>query len=107
MKQMMFGMQQKKIMSEKSFIAEYEQYYIQNSIAATTTYSFDVLNWTITEIKELYVKVRNLMTHYRMHHPKADIDCLYITKIDGRWLNATLKHLLLAYKNLRKANLCT
>ena len=34
------------------------------------------------------VKVRKLLTKFRMHHPKSDVDRLYVVRIDGgRGLN--------------------
>ena len=35
------------------------------------------------EIKRLDVKVRKLLTINKMHHPKADVDRLYIRRSDG------------------------
>ena len=48
-------------------------------------YSFNILNWTIPEIRRLDTKIRKLLTCNRMHHPKAHIDRLYIPrKLGGR-----------------------
>ena len=50
-----------------------------NSLAIPiVTYGFNILNWTISEIKRLDIKVRKLLTMNKMHHPKADVDRLYI-----------------------------
>ena len=48
-------------------------------------YSFNIINRTISDIKKIDVKIRKLMTCNRMHHPKADVDRLYIPrKEEGR-----------------------
>ena len=44
------------------------------------TYSFNIINWNLNEIKRLDAKIRKQLTIYRMHHPKADVDRLYKTK---------------------------
>ena len=55
-----------------------------NSLAIlTVTYSFNVLNWTMSEIKRLDIKVRKNLTINKMHHPKADVDKLYIQRSEG------------------------
>ena len=47
------------------------------------TYSFNIINWTVTDIKELDTKVRKLLTINRMCHPKSDVDRLYILRKEG------------------------
>ena len=47
------------------------------------TYSFNIINWTLSDIKKIDVKIRKLMTCNRMHHPKADVDRLYIPRKAG------------------------
>jgi hypothetical protein len=37
-------------------------------------YSFDIINWRLEEIKQIDRKTRKMLTMYKMHHPKADID---------------------------------
>lgn len=55
-----------------------------NSLAVPVlTYSFPVVNWTVTEIKRLDTKTRKLLTCHRAHHPKADVDRLYIKRSEG------------------------
>ena len=46
-------------------------------------YSFNIINWTIHEIRKLDAKIRKLLTCNRMHHPKADVDRLYIPRDEG------------------------
>ena len=50
---------------------------------AVVTYSFSIINWTITEIRRLDKKIRKLLTCNRIHHPKADVDRLYIPRNEG------------------------
>ena len=42
------------------------------------TYSFDIIDWNLREIKRLDVKVRKMMTKHSMHYPKADIHHVYL-----------------------------
>lgn len=50
-------------------------------------YGFAVLDWNITEIRALDVKTRKYLTMYKMHHPSADTDRLYVSrKLGGRGL---------------------
>ena len=47
------------------------------------TYSFNIVNWTQSDIKKIDTKIRKLMTCNRMHHLKADVDRLYIPRNEG------------------------
>ena len=47
------------------------------------TYSFNVVNWTLQEIRKLDRKTRKILTMYRMNHPKADFDRIYISRKEG------------------------
>ena len=47
------------------------------------TYSFNVINWKLSEIKKLDTKTRKLLTLGKMHHPKADVDRLYLPRAKG------------------------
>ena len=59
------------------------------------TYSFNIINWQLKEIKKLDTKTRKLLTAERMHHPKADVERMYLPrKIGGRGLT----QLEMAYK---------
>jgi hypothetical protein len=50
-------------------------------------YSFGIINWRIEEIKQMDRKNRKILKMYKMHHPKADIDRLYVKrKGEGRGL---------------------
>jgi hypothetical protein len=46
-------------------------------------YSFGIINWRLEEIKQIDRKTRKMLTMYKMHHPKADIDRLYIRRKEG------------------------
>ena len=59
-----------------------------NTLAVpVNTYSFNIRNWKMSEIKRLDTKTRKLLTIYRMHHPKADVNRMYLPRrIGGRGL---------------------
>jgi hypothetical protein len=46
-------------------------------------YSFGIINWRTEEIKQIDRKTRKMLTMYKMHHPKADIDRLYEKRKGG------------------------
>jgi len=47
-------------------------------------YSFGIINWRTEEIKKkIDRKPRKMLTMYKMHHPKADIDGLYVKRKEG------------------------
>jgi Reverse transcriptase (RNA-dependent DNA polymerase) len=46
-------------------------------------YSAGILDWTKEQLEEIDRKTRKLLTIYRMHHPKADIDRLYLPREAG------------------------
>ena len=55
-----------------------------NSLAIPViTYSMNILNWKINDLKRLDTKTRKLLTMYIMHHPKADVDRLYLPRSEG------------------------
>jgi hypothetical protein len=37
-------------------------------------YGLGIISWSIEEIKQMGKKTRKMLTLYKMHHPKADID---------------------------------
>ena len=43
-------------------------------------YSFGIINWRNEEIKKIDRKTRKMLTMCKMHHPKVDIDRLYIKR---------------------------
>ena len=46
-------------------------------------YNFGIINWRTEEIKVIDRKTRKMLTMYKMHHPKADIDKLYVKRKEG------------------------
>ena len=44
------------------------------------TYSFNVVNWNLEETKRIDRKIGKLMTLNKMHHPKADVNRMYIPR---------------------------
>jgi hypothetical protein len=46
-------------------------------------YSFGIINWKLEEIKQINRKTRKMLTMYKMHNPKADIDRLYVKRKEG------------------------
>ena len=55
-----------------------------NTLATpVVTYSFNIINWKLTEIKRLDTKTRKLLTMQNMHHPKADVDRMYLPRASG------------------------
>ena len=43
-------------------------------------YSFGIFNWHQEELQKLERKTRKLLTTHRQHHPKADVDRLYVPR---------------------------
>jgi hypothetical protein len=41
-------------------------------------YSFGVVNWHQEGLQELDREKRKLLATYGQHHPKADVDCMYV-----------------------------
>ena len=68
---------------------------INTLVIPVITYSFNIINWSISDIKRLDTKIRKLMTAHSMHHPKSDIDRLYIPRSNG---GRGLTQLELSYK---------
>jgi len=46
-------------------------------------YSFGIINWHQEELQKLDRKTRKLLTIHGQHHPKADVDCLYVPRKQG------------------------
>ena len=46
-------------------------------------YSFNVTNWTLQDLRRIYTKIRKLLTCYKMCHPKAEKDRLYLPRSEG------------------------
>jgi hypothetical protein len=46
-------------------------------------YSFGIINWRIEDIKKTDRRTRKILTMYKVHHPKADIERLYVQRKEG------------------------
>ena len=46
-------------------------------------YSFGIINWHQEELKKLDPQTRKLLIIHGQHHPKADVDRLYIPRKQG------------------------
>ena len=46
-------------------------------------YSFGTINWHQEELQKLDRKTRKLLTIHGQHHPKADVDRLYVPRKQG------------------------
>ena len=52
-----------------------------NTLATpAVTYSFNVINWNLEEIKRMDRKIQKLLTLNRMHHPKVDANRMYVPR---------------------------
>ena len=45
--------------------------------------SFGIINWRPEEIRKIDRKIRKVLTVYKTHQPKADIDSLYVKRKGG------------------------
>ena len=46
-------------------------------------YSFNLINWTLQDLRRIDTKIRKLLTCFKMHHPKADKGRLYLPRSKG------------------------
>ena len=68
-----------------------------NTLAVpVVTYSFSIINWMLQELAKLDTKTRNFLTMYKMHHPKSDVDRVYLLRNEG---GGGLIQLELSYKS--------
>jgi hypothetical protein len=49
----------------------------------TIRYTAGIVKWTENEIDALDRQTRKMMTQYRMHHPRADCDRIYVEREEG------------------------
>ncbi|XP_023311019.1 uncharacterized protein LOC111691848 [Anoplophora glabripennis] len=47
------------------------------------TYSFGIIKWTNTELQDLDRRIRTALTKHRVHHPRSEIERLYIPRSKG------------------------
>ena len=68
-----------------------------NTIAVPViSYSFNIITWNLNEIKRIDTKISKQLTCHRMHHPKSNIDRLYLQRNNG---GRGLIHLETLYKS--------
>ena len=58
-------------------------------------FSFNIIDWNLSEVKRLDIKVRKMITTHSMHHPKANIHRRYFPRSNG---GRGLTQLALSYK---------
>ena len=67
-----------------------------NTLAITVvTYSINIVNWNLEEIKSIDRKIKKIMILNRIHHPKADVSGMYIPRKERR---QGMTNLEMAYK---------
>ena len=47
------------------------------------TYSFNIINWKMSDFRRMDAKTRKMLTTAKMHHPKSDVDWLYLPTTSG------------------------
>ena len=65
-----------------------------NSLAISVlSYSFGVVNWSKTDVRGIDRKTRKILTMFKMHHPQADTERLYVSRSErGRGLMQVQSH---------------
>ena len=53
------------------------------------TYSFNIIDWNLSEVKRLDVKIRKMMTTHSMHHPKAVFTAFTSQEVVGKRFDST------------------
>jgi len=61
----------------------YTKYEIGSLAVPVLRYSFGIINWHQEELQKLDRKTRKLLTNHGQHHPKADVDRLYVPRKQG------------------------
>ena len=56
---------------------------ISSRAVSIVRYEVGIINWTKIEFEELDRRTRKLVTMYGSHHPKADVDRLYLKRCEG------------------------
>lgn len=56
---------------------------ISSWVIPCLSHSFGVRKWTASDLKQLDIQVRALLTRHGMHHPHASVNRLYIPRKDG------------------------
>ena len=66
-------------------------------------YTFGIINWHQEELQKLDRKTRKLLTNHGQHHPKADVDRLYVPRKQG---GRGLIQLSLCSRNFKTGGIC-
>ena len=56
---------------------------INSSALPAVTYSFPIINCSLTEMKKVDTKIQKLLAMHRMRHPKSDVNRLYLPRKEG------------------------
>ena len=56
---------------------------INSRAVSIVRYGAGIISWTKIELEEIDWRTRKLMTMYGTHHPKADVDRLYLQRCEG------------------------
>ena len=56
---------------------------INSRAVSIVRYGAGIISWTKKELEKLDRKTRKLMTMNGAHHPKADVDRLYLKRCEG------------------------
>ena len=56
---------------------------INTLVVPFVQYSFNIITWNLADLNRLDTKTRKLLTSNKMHHPKADVDRLYLPRSSG------------------------
>ena len=56
---------------------------IRALVVPVLRYSFGIINWRLEEIRKFDRKTRKVLTMYKLHYPKGDIDRLYVKRKGG------------------------
>ncbi|XP_063601678.1 uncharacterized protein LOC134777753 [Penaeus indicus] len=76
------------VLDDDSIIKELDQegtykYLGVNEAIPVVTYSFNIINWNLSELQRLDSEIRKQFTCNRMLHPKSDVDRLYLPRSKG------------------------
>jgi len=63
--------------------AKYKLQAIGSLAVPVLRYSLGIINWHQEELQKLDRKTRKLLTNHGQHHPKADVDRLYVPRKQG------------------------
>lgn len=68
----------------KSYLNSNNLFKAINTYAISTlTYSFGIIKWTPTDLNNLEITTRKLMSTYRKHHPKSCIERMTLPRSEG------------------------